>query len=214
DGRFLPPSDLGAPNGPGDDTGPTLADGGFTLIFSSVRDGAATPDLYRTRTRELFPVDSPAFTLADFTVLTLLVLVALLAWLARRWEALDLVYKCMVASLLLHLLFLWYSRKVDVEPVDVAPAGEDKYEVQLLGNVLDAVAQMSDRATGDQVGGSGENAGEGQVAHALTRAASLLQAAADAAPGEAGQFERTSSAAPSAAPTAGEHSVAPSNVAA
>ncbi len=214
DGHFLAPNDLGAPNGAGDDTGPTLADGGFTLIFSSVRDGATSPDLYRTRTRELFPVDADAFTLADFTVLTLLVLVALLAWLARRWEALDLVYKCMVASLLLHLLFLWYSRKVDVEPADVEPAGEDKYEVQLLGSVLDAVAQLSDRATGDHVGGSGEGAGEGLVAHALTRDASLLPAAADAAPGEAGQFERTSSAAPSSAPMASEHSVGPSNVAA
>lgn len=213
DGRFLPPTNLGAPNGPGDDTGPTLADGGFTLIFASVRDGANNSDLYRTRTRELFPVDAPAFTLGDFTVLTLLVLVALLAWLARRWEALDLVYKCMLASLLLHLLFLWYSRRVDVEAPDVGPgAGEDKYEVQLLGNVLDAVAQMGDRATGDQVG-SGESDGEGLVAHALTRAAALLQAAADAAPGEAGAFDRTSAAAPSSAPTASEHAVAPSGVA-
>ena len=141
-------------------------------------------------------------------------LVALLAWLARRWEALDLVYKCMLASLLLHLLFLWYSRKVDVEAPDVGPgAGEDKYEVRLLGNVLDAVAQMGDRATGDQVGGGGENAGEGLVAHALTRAAALLQAAADAAPGEAGAFDRTSAAAPSR-PDGERAPVGPSNVAA
>src|SRR5262249_53685070 len=168
DGRFLPPSNLGAPNGPGDDTGPTLADGGFTLIFASARDGANNSDLYRTRTRELFPVDSPAFTLGDFTVLTLLALVALLAWLARRWEALDLVYKCMVASLLLHLLFLWYSRKVDVEAPEGAPAGEDKYEVQLLGNVLDAVAQMGDRALGDHVGGRGEGPGHGKRAPPVT----------------------------------------------
>src|SRR5262245_5128196 len=57
DGRFLPPANLGAPNGPGDDTGPTLADGGLTLIFASARDGATSSDLYRTRTRELFAVE-------------------------------------------------------------------------------------------------------------------------------------------------------------
>jgi hypothetical protein len=213
--RFQPPTNLGAPNGPGDDTGPTLADDGFTLLFASVRDGGGQSDLYRTRTRELFPVEAPAFTLADFTILILLGLVALLAWLARRWEALDVLYKCMVVSLLLHLLFLWYSRRVDVEAVarDLGH-GDDTYEVQLLGNVLDAVAAMGDRAVGDQVGeGEGGDGGE-QIARALSRGSLLPSSAPDSAPGEAGAFERTSSAAPSSAPQASEHAIAPSRVAA
>lgn len=215
--RFQPPTNLGAPNGPGDDTGPTLADDGFTLLFASVRDGGGQADLYRTRTRELFPVEAPTFTLADFTILILLGLVALFAWLARRWDALDVLYKCMVVSLLLHLLFLWYSRRVDVEAVakDVGH-GDDTYEVQLLGNVLDAVAAMGDRAVGDQVGqadGEGGDGGE-PIAHALARGAVLPSSAPDSAPGEAGAFDRTSSAAPSSAPQASEHAIAPSKVAA
>src|SRR6185369_13989264 len=82
-----------------------------------------------------------------------------------------------------------------------------------LGNVLDAVAQMADRAVGDQVSDSSDDdSGGGPVAHALSRD-SVLPDAPEAAPGEAGAFERTSSSAPSSAPQASEHAVSPSGVA-
>ena len=39
-----------------------------------------------------------------------LLLLALLAWLAKRWENLDVLYKCLLASLIAHvLLMLWFQ---------------------------------------------------------------------------------------------------------
>jgi hypothetical protein len=41
-----------------------------------------------------------------------LILVALLAWLAKRWERLEVPYKCLVVSIIVHALFLFWMRSV------------------------------------------------------------------------------------------------------
>ncbi len=215
DGEPEPPHNLGTPNGPGDESGPTLTDDGFTLLYAAATADATTPDtadsaapphfeLLKTRTRELFAVEAPLFTLADFTILLLLALVALLAWLARHWEALDILWKCMVVSLLLHLLFLWYSRLVDVESHESGlGAPQNTFEVELLGEVLADVARLEDRAHGDSV----EVAATASTMSALTRE-SVLPEIEEAAPSDdSTAIARSAAESVAAAPTAHERSI-------
>ncbi|MBL8842175.1 MAG: PD40 domain-containing protein [Planctomycetes bacterium] len=208
---FLAPVTLGPLNGPGDELGPTLADDGFTLLYSANRVAGEAPLLLRTRTRELFPVPAPRFTLTDFTLLLLLALVALLAWLARRWEALDVIWKCMVVSLLLHLLFLWWTRRIDVEANTPSLRGPGQtFEIRVLGDLLATVARLEDRAQGDSI------AAESTLpsVSALTRE-SVTPELAEAAPSESlTPLERTAAAPAAAAPSAASRDLAPSETAA
>jgi hypothetical protein len=184
DGEFQKPANLGTPNSASDELGATLTDDGFTLLYASDRDEPGRFALLQTRTRELFPIEAPRFTLADFTVLLLLALIALLAWLARRWEALDILYKCMVVSLLVHLMILWATRRVDVEAKAADFAGTtDTFEVHVLGDVLATVARMEDRARGESVdsGSSGSD-----FTDSVERAAVLPQFSEDVGPSSGG----------------------------
>jgi len=199
DGEFQAPVNLGTPNGTSDESGPTLCDDGFTLLFASDRAERRRFELMKTRTRELFPVEAPRFTLADFTVLLLLALVALLAWLARRWEALDVLYKCMVVSLLVHLLFLWWTRRVDVEAdVQALTAPGDTWEVRLLGDVLADVAKLEDRAHGEAVA----PAAKLEVASVAARSSLLTELAEDVAPSDSSSLARSSTGTPASTPAA------------
>jgi hypothetical protein len=208
DGVFQPAVDLGAPNSSGDETRPALVDDGFTLLYASQRGGEW--DVLETRTRELFPVEAPRFTLADFTVLFLLALIALVAWLARRWDALDVLYKCMVVSLVAHLVFLWYSRRVDVtaEAKALTASGPDVYDVRVLDELLSDVARMEDRARGDAVGGDVGAASSLDAAPGLARASVLPDVGeiGDVAPAEAGgaanSLARSSGSVEASAPAA------------
>jgi len=149
--RWLAPDNLGSPNSAFDESGPSFADGGFTLYFDR-GDVSGMEDLFRVRTRELFPLPRPRFSLADLTILFLLALIALLAWLARRWETLEVIYKCLIISLLIHLLILWWSRRVDidVEPQPMAPA-RPVYQVSLVRDLLARIAEQSNSERGDRV---------------------------------------------------------------
>jgi hypothetical protein len=178
---FGEPQNLGTPNGPGDESGPALTDDGFTLHFASRRaDGTTT--LLRTRTRELFAVPAPRFTWTDFSLLAILALVALLAWAARRWETLDLFWKCLVTSLVIHLAFLLWSRRIDVAPVaPVVSEPEAFFELHLSRDALTKVEQPGDRARGESVGEVASGGAGLPVAQALTRG-SLLAAPFESAP--------------------------------
>ncbi len=204
---FLAPQNLGTPNGAGDESGPTLADDGFTLLFAANRASGTPTTLLRTRTRELFAVPAPRFTLTDFTILLLLALVALLAWLARRWEALDVLWKCMVVSLLLHLLFLWWTRRVDVEAKspDFGVPG-DTFEIRVLGDLMATIARLEDRAHGESI----EVASSLPSVQALTRESVVPELAENAPASEQAPLVRSDVAAAAAAPDASERQLAPS----
>ena len=79
-------------------------------------------DLYRARSVELFRVPGRPIGWLDLSILALLLLVALLAWLARRWQQLEVLYKCVLISLIIHLLLLWWFRRVEVEPKEIEMA--------------------------------------------------------------------------------------------
>ena len=53
-----------------------------------------------------------------------LVVLALLAWLAKRWEQLEVLYKCLLISLVVHLLLMWWFRDVYPEGGEYDLEGE------------------------------------------------------------------------------------------
>jgi hypothetical protein len=85
---------------------PALSADGFQLWFHA--DG--TP--LRADSRELAPQPLDDLGWKDLALVAALLLTALLAWLARRWHELDVLYKCLLASILAHLLLLWLLREV------------------------------------------------------------------------------------------------------
>lgn len=102
---------------------PRFSDEGFTLLFERhSADPKTTPSVLRARSVELFKVPGRPIGWMELLLVASLLLMALLAWLAKRWEALDVLYKCFLIAILVHLLMLWYSRRVPVEPEEVVVA--------------------------------------------------------------------------------------------
>src|SRR5262245_7619161 len=91
--------------------GPALAADGFALVFAQ-DDEDGTHHLWRAHSLELLRVPPPAVTLAQWLTLAALLLLAILALLAKRWHALDILYRCLLVSLIVHLLLMLYFRTV------------------------------------------------------------------------------------------------------
>jgi len=102
---------LRALNGPEDERGPWLAAGGFELLFERGAPGAE-PVFQRAHSRELLTLPPPPVSLAEWITLALLTLIGVLALLARRWHELDILWKCLLVSLVVHLLLLYGLRHV------------------------------------------------------------------------------------------------------
>jgi hypothetical protein len=110
-GEWQEPGRLKGLNTAADERGPSLTGDGFTLLYTVAGDGAGSA-LVRARSRELFRLPGRRVGWLDLTLLALLLLLALLAWLGRKWETLDVLYKCLLVSLLVHLLLMWWFRDV------------------------------------------------------------------------------------------------------
>lgn len=132
---WLPPQPLAGLNTVNDERGPAPSRDGFSLFFDAAKNGApdhGAPDLWRARSRELFRVPPPPVGMREIFVLCVLVLLALVAWLAKRWRGVAVLYRCFLASILVHLAMLWFLRDVtpDAPPV-VASQGEQLFHVRL-----------------------------------------------------------------------------------
>lgn len=105
-GRFVEPAPVAALCGPGSERAPWPLGRGFELLFDQA-SAVGEPRLMWAESDELFaqPGAPPAWR--ELLALGLLLLLALLAFLAKRWRAMDVVYRCYVVSLLVHLLLLW-----------------------------------------------------------------------------------------------------------
>ncbi|RKY20181.1 MAG: hypothetical protein DRQ55_08500 [Planctomycetota bacterium] len=185
---WLPPVPLVGVNGPGHERAPMATLGGFGLLLTSAPAGGL-PDLHRARSRELFRLPGRPVGWLDLTVVGLLLLLAVLTWLGRRWEALDILAKCLLVSLVAHLLLMLWFREVYVEqePVEPPPAAPS-IRVRLSANPQQSLA-------------SAERAGELQAAPSLRAAAHAPEQADGAAPegGELSPAARASLPAPSLA---------------
>jgi len=119
-GEWLEPEALSGINSADHERAPMASADGFTLLFSRGQPA----DLSRARSLELFRMEGRPLGWLDLTILAVLLLIALLAWLGRRWEALDILYKCLLVSLLVHVALMLWFREVTVEnePVPVEKA--------------------------------------------------------------------------------------------
>ncbi|MBI4878732.1 MAG: PD40 domain-containing protein [Planctomycetes bacterium] len=141
-GVFLPAKPVAGVNTPASERGPLPAADGFTLLFSA-ENAAGDFDLLRARSLELFRMPGRPIGWLDLTILAALLLAALLAWLAKRWESLDVLYRCYLLALVLHLLMLWYFQQVTVKGGAFdAPGGRDAlFHVALARTRADGAAE-------------------------------------------------------------------------
>ncbi|MBL8767817.1 MAG: PD40 domain-containing protein [Planctomycetes bacterium] len=136
-GAYLPPSRLDELSTAQDERGPGPSADGFTLAFDrpSTSGVVGDTDLVRARSLELFQLPGRPVGWIELLVLLGLLAVALLAWLARRWEALELIYKCLLFALIVHILLLWWFQRVPVEsepfPSMTAGRGEALFKVKV-----------------------------------------------------------------------------------
>ena len=152
-GRWLAPEPLEALNTASSERGPWPTAAGFALVFAR-GDAEEDSDLWAARSLELYRVPARPLGWRDLLALGLLLLIALFAWLAKRWEQLDALYKCALVSLIAHLLLLLWSREVylESEPLTLAssepPPGEARtFEIQLAGVArARAAAERASRA--------------------------------------------------------------------
>ena len=149
--------------GPLDETDPALSPEGFSLLLS--RSPRGRPDakgLALARSSELLRA-SPGFSTLELLGLGgLLLLVALLSFLGRRWRALDLPSKCLLVSIFLHLLLLLLANQVQVEiRIEKRPEPTPTFQVRIVPS-REEIARTRARGEGvDQgpgIGGGAERA--------------------------------------------------------
>ncbi|MFO0981400.1 MAG: hypothetical protein U1E76_06530 [Planctomycetota bacterium] len=170
-GKLLAPENVAALNSQADDRSPCPAAEGFSLLFASSRDNGHL-DIYRATTHELFKKPLRPLGLSDFTYVALLLLAALFAYLARRFQTLDFLAKCILLSLLVHVLFMLWMRRVEVKTeLSDERAAPRSFRVRLEGT-----------GTVAEAGGGGQ--GRGFREQQLAALAQSVGRAASDAPGE------------------------------
>jgi hypothetical protein len=190
-GVWLPPENQGGINTADDERGPAPSPDGFTLLYY-VEKEEGSADLFRARSRELFRMPGRPVGWLDFLILASLILLAILAWLAKRWKAVDLLYKCFLIALIIHGLMLFWFQKVYPEPEPMElPERETMFKVKL------AVAPSATSAKNKEFGGALEAARSevaelnkpertemetSEMAESIEAAPSVSMARADAAP--------------------------------
>ncbi len=109
DGEWSSPIALEGLNTAQSERAPLPAFDDFSLYFS--RDsGGGNFDLWRARSLELFRMPGRPVGWVELLVLASILLLALLVWLAKRWPKLELVYKCYLVSLIVHLVVFYFAR--------------------------------------------------------------------------------------------------------
>lgn len=125
---------------------PSPSHGGFTLTFSSQLEGRDA-DLLQANSRELFRRPGRPIGWMELVVLGALLLLALLAKLSTRWSGLEVLYKCLLVSILAHLLLLWWFRNIypESEAVEFEEDGP-RIRVHLIADHDASVARNAERS--------------------------------------------------------------------
>jgi len=168
-GRWLAPEPLHGVNSTLSERGPSPSPDGFQLAFHVEGPGGA--DLYSARSIELFRTPGRPVGWRELLVIGLLLAVALLATLAKYWEQLEVVYKCFLVSVVVHLLLMWWMR-------DVYPEGGE-YELQGESNRIRI--RLLDSGRGPQAQNT-EHGGRLEVARAPSAAEAGPEKAATEVP--------------------------------
>ncbi|HVS11553.1 MAG TPA: hypothetical protein VMS76_16915, partial [Planctomycetota bacterium] len=128
-GLWLAPRQLEGLCGADSERGPALAASGFEILFA--REASGVSELLSARSLELLRRPPRPASWIDLALAAALLLLALLAWLAKRWEELDVLYKALLASVLVHLLLLLWFRYLHPESdVREAPRREPTFQIR------------------------------------------------------------------------------------
>ncbi|MEX1026068.1 MAG: hypothetical protein WD226_13420, partial [Planctomycetota bacterium] len=128
---WLEPRVIAALSTPLSERAPWLAPDGFTLWFERGDDAGRA--LHVARSRELYRVPPPPIGWRDWALAAALLVLALGAWLARRYHGLEFLTRCILVSLIAHLALLWWLRYVhpEADPLIGVPS-ETRYTVSLV----------------------------------------------------------------------------------
>lgn len=137
-GAWLPPRAVDGLNSEDSERAPTPTQDGFGLLFEKRRldDGlVSAADLFHARSLEVFQRPGPQVGWLDLLILIALLVLALLAALAKRWETIEVLYKCFLVSLLAHAALLWWFRDIHPESeIAELPQRGPTYQVSLASN--------------------------------------------------------------------------------
>lgn len=109
DSQFGAPESLAPLNSDADERAPFTWTDELALGFSR-SGGEAEPLLLRSPAIELFRAPAESLGWIEWLTLASLLALALLSLLVRRHPDLDLLYKCLLASILAHLFLMWWFR--------------------------------------------------------------------------------------------------------
>ena len=149
--EWLAPSPIEGLAVAGDLRGPHPSPDGFRLLFTGEQPPASPSgsterktSVFEAPTRELFLRPGQPIGWFEILLLLALLLLALLAWLAKRWTTVEVIYRCFLVSLLVHGLLMWWFQDVHPEnpPVELAERAAT-YQVRLA---LDASASRARQA--------------------------------------------------------------------
>ncbi|MEE8468270.1 MAG: hypothetical protein V3T22_07430, partial [Planctomycetota bacterium] len=148
---WIPPVPLEGLNTQRSERGPLPTRDGFELLFS-VETADEPADLFRARSRELFRTPGRPVGWRELLFLAVLLALALLAWMAKRWEQLEVLYKCILVSLLVHLLAMWAFQDVFPESGEYELHGDsNRILVRLISNPTGPLAANAERGGDLQV---------------------------------------------------------------
>ena len=132
---WMPPEELAGINTDRSERAPLPARDGFHLTFA-VEDAQGWA-LWRARSIELFRTPGRPVGWLELLILAALLLLALLARLSKEWAGLEVLYKCLLVSLIVHLLLMWWFQNVHPET--------DEYELKESGDRI-RIHLISDRS--------------------------------------------------------------------
>ena len=162
--EWLPPRPLEGVNTDASERHPQPTTDGFALLFArgdeftvtdegqrtAIPDTEVNWDVWRATSREVVRTPGKPVGWREIMVLLGLLLLALLAALAKRWRGMDVIYKAFLVSLLIHLALLVWSRDVVPEPgkVELRGADENRVRVRLVEDPNSLRAQMNEERGG------------------------------------------------------------------
>ncbi|HEV8112308.1 MAG TPA: prenyltransferase/squalene oxidase repeat-containing protein [Planctomycetota bacterium] len=110
---WSPPVALDGLNTPQSERAPLPTFDDFSLYFargSRADDGSLAFDLWSARSVELFRMPGRPVGWLDLAILGSLLVLVILVWVAKRWPRMEVIYRCYLVSIVLHLLVLWLAR--------------------------------------------------------------------------------------------------------
>jgi len=216
-GGWLPPRPVEGLNSEHVERAPAPTADGFALYFEQRRvapdgspgDELLSADLFQARSLEIFQRPGRRVGWLDLLILIALLVLALLAALAKRWKTIEVLYKCFLVSLLAHLALLWWFRDIHPEPeLAELPERGPTYRVQLASS--SAASEAGSRERGGELELQVDEASR-ELAGPERRAASPGRALAAAAPTavELARAEGAEAPLPAPSPMAVEREDAP-----